>query len=101
MLLFFISIYQDLTVGSSPFRQNKYVTQLIDTTDHKHHLQAAKIYVQPGDTVLTVTEQLNHQIKELNIGKIMDDFKLLNPAIDPLKIQPYTSYFFPIYEVYH
>lgn len=98
VLLLALSLYKDLTIGTTPFNENK--LQPIEQTNLKkveNKLSVVEFRVQPGDTVLSVTEQLNHQLVALDVTQIISDFKTINPHTDPYQLQFNTTYFFPVY----
>lgn len=59
-------------------------------------IDIAHIKIEPGDTVLSVTEELN-ELSSLDIPKIIADFKQLNPGEDPDSLVPNSFYYFPLY----
>lgn len=54
------------------------------------------VTVQPGDTVLSIEEKLNPDAS-LSIINVIEDFKKLNPSVDPNHIQIGHSYKFKLY----
>lgn len=54
------------------------------------------VLVQPGDTVLSIEEKLNPKTT-LSIINVIEDFKKLNPSVDPNHIQIGHSYKFKLY----
>lgn len=103
-LLLLYSIYKDLTIGTSPFNEdNLYVVKprLSQEIEKNDSFSFIEVLIQPGDTVLSIAEELNSQLSTLDVTKVMNDFKLINPGIDPYDLQDNTSYFFPLYTVYH
>lgn len=104
ILLFFFSIYKDLTIGTPPFNEdNLYVVEqkYSQETENNNTISRAEVFVQPGDTVLSITEVLNNELSTLDVTKVLNDFKLINPGINPYDLKSDTSYFFPLYIVYH
>jgi hypothetical protein len=59
--------------------------------------EIAHIKVLPGDTVLSITEEINH-IENLNIDKIKKDFTRLNPGVEINALTPHSFYYFPLYK---
>ncbi|AXK20217.1 TPA: hypothetical protein ROY05_000798 [Bacillus toyonensis] len=55
------------------------------------------IEVKTGETVLSITEQINKK-KIPSIEKIIDDFKQLNKSTSATKIQIGKTYKFPLYQ---
>ncbi|HDR7470136.1 MULTISPECIES: hypothetical protein [Bacillus cereus group] len=54
------------------------------------------IEVKTGETVLSITEQINKK-KIPSIEKVIDDFKQLNKSTSATKIQIGKTYKFPLY----
>ncbi|GAA0602316.1 hypothetical protein GCM10009001_19060 [Virgibacillus siamensis] len=95
-LLFIMSTYKDLTVGTMDDSSHSARNQVTSTTST--HSQAAHIKVQEGETVLSIVEQLNQEsVQTIDIDQILDDFKRLNPDAKPLKIKAGKYYYFPLY----
>ena len=95
ILLLLLSVYNDLT-GQYPrytFEENVRT----ETTDHRETFSAVQVRVQRGQSVLSITDQLNKHIEQIDIEQIMDDFRILNPGVDPLHLQPNKMYYFPLY----
>ncbi|PGB03702.1 hypothetical protein [Bacillus toyonensis] len=55
------------------------------------------IEVKTGETVLSITEQINKK-KIPSIEKVIDDFKQLNKSTSAAKIQIGKTYKFPLYQ---
>lgn len=93
IIFLFISIYNDLN-GK---------TQITEESNSNHHNNNIKftimhIKVQPGDTVLTIVEEINsNKFSTLDINQILSDFQEINPTVDPYSIQPHSFYYFPKY----
>jgi len=96
IILLSISIYKDVTGG-------------LFTSEHKptlehiklNHLNASiiKIKVEPGDTVLSITEQINDFTDTpLNLQQILTDFKHYNPNINPNDLHVNEFYYFLKYD---
>lgn len=98
IFLLIVSLYKDLTIGSSFSNVNKTIhTQQTNSINQKNGMSVIQVRAQPGDTVLSITEELNQQLPDLNIPQIIDDFKILNPNIEPHHLQNDTVYYFPLY----
>src|SRR5690625_2352299 len=98
LLLFLIitSVYHDLTTGSLPHTESNIDQAQIEQTHHE--IIIVKRDVQAGETVLSIIEKINQdQLHELDISKILSDFKQLNPDADPFNLQLNKSYYFPVY----
>lgn len=95
-LMFIMSFYKDLTVGtliSSNHAENEQITPVvnIDST-------AMRVKVQEGETVLSIVEQINqNSVQTIDIDQVLTDFKKLNPEIKPLDINAGEYYYFPLY----
>jgi len=98
IILLIVSLYKDLTIGTSHFNDNKFNhTQQIYLKEQESKLSVIQVRVQPGDTVLSITEQINQQLPHLDIMQIMNDFKTINPNVEPYHLQSDTVYYFPLY----
>lgn len=96
IILFFISIYKDLSSGTSipgeHQSENETNQGLVEQT-----YDVVKIKLAPGDTVLSIVEKLNPTITTLSIDEILNDFRTINPTADPNSLNANTFYFFPKY----
>lgn len=99
IVLFIVSLYKDLTIG----------TQLNSTSNQQHDIEyktevnditVMRVKVQQGDTVLSIVEKINQHVSNtMDIKQIITDFEALNPTIEKseeLKLN--TFYYFPVYE---
>lgn len=97
IILFFISIYKDLTIGT-PISTN--INQKKDnsvTAVNNNSFDIVKIKINPGDTVITVIERLNPELNSFDIELLLKDFSELNPNADPNALMVNRYYFFPKY----
>lgn len=94
IILLALSIYNDLDGKPRIEENNSKNTHLnINTKFTIMHIK-----IQPGDTVLTIVEQINpNKFQILNIAQIITDFQLINPTVDPHHLQPHSFYYFPKY----
>lgn len=98
IILLIISLYKDLTLGT--FQHNSHKSNHMEQTHFKNQenkLSAIRVRIQPGDTVLSITEQINQQLPHIDIMQIMNDFKTINPNVDPYHLQSDIVYYFPVY----
>ncbi|MDC3415536.1 hypothetical protein [Aquibacillus salsiterrae] len=119
LILFVISIFKDLTVGtiiqpseSVSVQDNMPRDKEMDNKDNEEKTEnsfpdeqaisdrytVTRIMIQPGDTVLTIIETINPNIPSMEITQLIEDFKTLNPGVNPHQIIPNESYLFPIYD---
>ncbi|SDQ49540.1 hypothetical protein SAMN05216232_1815 [Virgibacillus subterraneus] len=97
--LFFISIYKDLSIGTTLTSINKTKQPQEEYVTNTKNISVMEVKVHHGDTLLTIVEKINPQLtNNLDVTKIVADFKVLNPTVDPKKLQPNEFYSFPIYE---
>ncbi|MCU5703080.1 hypothetical protein OCF67_02430 [Bacillus wiedmannii] len=104
--------YYDIKIGTLPMLSSYKKTTAAQTikqentdTKQKKENKAEKetdvtyktIEVKTGETVLSITEQINKK-KIPSIEKIIDDFKQLNKSTSATKIQIGKSYKFPLYQ---
>lgn len=92
------SVYYDLKIGTIPA-----ITHASEVkTPHEKTAKPSEPYqlkvVQPGDTVLTVVEQLENGQLSVSIEKVINDFQKLNNGIKPEEIQIGQEYKFPVYK---
>jgi len=97
VILLIVGLHKDLTIGTSLFNNNKpgQIQQIYP--NGQKNISAVAVRVEAGDTLLSITEQINQQTTELDIDQIIIDFKKLNPNIDPFDLEPNSMYYFRIY----
>src|SRR5690625_6784784 len=77
LLLLLLSIYTDLTTGTSQAVDSK---ALSTQTNYR----IIKVKISAGDNVLSVAEQINTEHEMINnVQQIMSDFKNINPQSNP------------------
>lgn len=59
-------------------------------------IEMITVKVMPGDTLLSITEEIN-DFKSLNLKKIIEDFQHLNPGSNYLSLNVHQYYYFPLY----
>ncbi|MFA1820428.1 hypothetical protein ACDX78_09640 [Virgibacillus oceani] len=93
VFLFLFSVYKDLNGGS--LQNNLNEQEITPVTDYK----AVYLKVQHGDTILSIVESINEgNMNKMDIDQIMEDFKLLNPNVQPEEVKVAHFYYFPSYE---
>jgi len=96
LILLLISIYKDLSIGSSI--NNIIIESSSPKTVNTSNFDIVQIKVDSGDTVLSIVEKVNnYQINHIDINKIITDFKQINPFVNPYHLKKNRFYFFPIY----
>ncbi|RYM02221.1 LysM domain-containing protein [Sporolactobacillus sp. THM7-7] len=93
LLLVCWTSYADLTTGTLPSGQK---TDFSVPGSEKAAVPFKRITVEPGDTLLSITERINEG--DVSIDQVMDDFTILNPSADPNHLQIGKSYAFPDYD---
>ncbi|AXI09470.1 hypothetical protein CV093_11910 [Oceanobacillus sp. 143] len=94
-ILLCMSIYKDLSIGNLSSQEN--ISPLEQSPHSDYTITQIKITI--GDTVLSVMEKMNvDESNQLDISRIMDDFKQLNPTADPFHLEPNAFYYFPVYK---
>ncbi|MFD1850262.1 hypothetical protein [Oceanobacillus bengalensis] len=95
ILMLIASIYKDLSLGTA----NNKVMDIPANTETINHISydIMQIKISPGDTLLSVVEGINSSNAKLNFDNLINDFKALNPNVDPYKLEPNTFYYFPVY----
>ncbi|MGG0187090.1 hypothetical protein [Bacillus rhizoplanae] len=96
-------LYYDMTIGTLPllhtYSKTKETSAKASKNDQKENISGAKykiIEVKTGDTVLSITEEINKK-KIPSIEKVVTDFKGLNQSESPAKLQIGKKYKFPLY----
>ena len=89
--LLIISVVDDLSKQQTINEDNR-----IEAGNDKE-FEIAHIKIQAGDTVLSVTEEINN-FDYLDIDQIMEDFAMLNPGIKAGSLIPNSFYYFPLYK---
>jgi len=95
MILLFVSLYLDMVKGNDQHLTSVH-HHTIESSEHES-FQVVKVQVQPGDTVLSISEHINH-IEQLHINQLIEDFTLLNPYVDPYELETFAFYYFPHYD---
>jgi len=95
LILLLVSIYKDLTIDTSKIKSDSKITQFTDASE----LSGIRIRIDPGDTVLSIVEQINKEnhISKIDITQIITDFEKINPDVDPYELKPNNFYYFPLY----
>ena len=100
--------YYDIKIGTLPMLSSYKKTSAAQTIKKEETTtkQSKKeetdvtykaIEVKTGETVLSITEQINKK-KIPSIEKVIDDFKQLNKSTSATKIQIGKTYKFPLYQ---
>ncbi|PEM97165.1 hypothetical protein [Bacillus toyonensis] len=100
--------YYDINIGTLPMLSSYKKTTAAQTIKKEETTtkQSKKeetdvtykaIEVKTGETVLSITEQINKK-KIPSIEKVIDDFKQLNKSTSATKIQIGKTYKFPLYQ---
>ncbi|WP_100398332.1 hypothetical protein [Bacillus sp. FJAT-44742] len=115
-----IAVYYDLTVGTLPTVVDEPATPQAEATVHEEEKNeeeqteqespppppspessfnesAVEVTVEPGQTVLSIVEQLHEGPVPASIQQVSHDFSRLNNDILPEEIQIDQTYWFPTY----
>src|SRR5690625_5498148 len=91
IFLLLFSVYKDLNIGSSGNNRSS-STNSVSITNYN----AVYVKVQHGDTILSIIENINREnISVMDMDQIIEDFKLLNPNINPYQLKTEHYYYFP------
>jgi hypothetical protein len=93
ILILYVVAY-DLKIGTLP--QTQPVNAEIQTVE-KDNIKYKTYEAGPGDTLISVVEELNTQ-GGFTITAMIKDFKSLNPGVNPENIQLGKTYRFPLYK---
>ncbi|ADH08753.1 Uncharacterised protein [Streptococcus pneumoniae] len=93
-----LSSYKKTTAAQTIKKENTDSQQnKANKTEKETDVSYKTIEVKTGETVLSITEQINKK-KIPSIEKVIDDFKQLNKSTSATKIQIGKSYKFPLYQ---
>ncbi|EEK48920.1 hypothetical protein bcere0002_41400 [Bacillus cereus ATCC 10876] len=93
-----LSSYKKTTAAQTIKKENTDSQQNKENkTEKETDVSYKTIEVKTGETVLSITEQINKK-KIPSIEKVIDDFKQLNKSTSATKIQIGKSYKFPLYQ---
>src|SRR5690625_6686085 len=91
LLLLLLSIYTDLTTGTSQAVDYK---ALSTQTNYR----IIKVKISAGDNVLSVAEQINTEHEMINnVKQIMSDFKNINTQNNPHNLNVVNIFYFPFF----
>lgn len=94
--LFLVSLYKDLTIGTSFYNEKE--VNPVKTSTYTVDFTIVQVKAYHEDTVLSIIEKLNEKaITSLDIEEMIADFQKINPRTDPYNLQPNTYYYFPLY----
>ncbi|GGC91878.1 hypothetical protein GCM10007216_23260 [Thalassobacillus devorans] len=108
ILLLLVSLYKDLTVGTTivrPETEKKPASieppppsqaEILDPP--LRYEQQVPVKVKTGDTVLSIMEQLHNGDYHHSIEDMLHDFQQLNPGTEPSSLSIDKVYYFPLYE---
>ncbi|WP_010097012.1 hypothetical protein [Ornithinibacillus scapharcae] len=97
IVLLMVSIYKDLTAGTNFSNINQKENKQPFHSNISQQFSPIKVKIEQGDTLITIIERLNPSLNELNMDQIVEDFRYLNPTVDPNQLQINRFYFFPQY----
>ncbi|KQL53530.1 hypothetical protein AN964_08495 [Heyndrickxia shackletonii] len=92
------SVYYDLKIGTIPAATHASEVKTPQETTAKPTVPFQLKEVEPGETVLTIVEQLEKGPLSVPINKVIHDFQKLNNGIKPEEIQIGQEYKFPVYK---
>ncbi|HDX9577595.1 TPA: hypothetical protein ROX88_001091 [Bacillus pseudomycoides] len=97
-------LYYDMTIGTLPllhtYSKTKETSAKVANDKQQKSTASTKykiIEIKTGDTVLSITEEINKK-KVPSIEKVVTDFKDLNQNDSPAKLQVGKKYKFPLYQ---
>lgn len=100
ILFLIVIIIYDIKIGTIPHntvkKPSSYPVQTIpkDTPTSTYK----EVKVTNGDTILSIEEEISSGWKKHSIQKIIQDFRQLNPGVEPNAIQGGKTYRFPLYK---
>jgi hypothetical protein len=90
--------YQDLTSGSLPAGKTA-ASSSQPPAQETAAVPFQHVTVAPGDTLLSITERTSS--RQPDITKVISDFSILNPSVDPNHLKIGQTYAFPVYTPNH
>lgn len=96
VLLFFLSLYYDMKVGTLPMLASHLDTQAVPTSGQATQAPFFEYQVQSGDTVLSIIQSYTGQAIPVSVETVVQDFIRLN-QVEPTSIQIGQIYQFPTY----
>ncbi|MFC4320792.1 LysM peptidoglycan-binding domain-containing protein [Litchfieldia salsa] len=102
-ILFFILyvIYYDMNIGTLSIVKGevKPVNAVeVTTQEDKSSAPFQAVEIKPGDTLLSISEDLNQNHKKISIMTIIKDFEKLNPDVQANSLKIGQVYKIPLYE---
>lgn len=94
------SIYYDLTIGTLSSHQAVTAVSeinVISNNEQTDNMPYDTKTTKPGDTLISIAEELNQGPLPVSIEQLTDDFEILNKGVEPHEIQINKEYKFPIY----
>ena len=96
IILLILSVVHDLE-KSYP-RNNKNDLQNVQfQVDIQEEHKVIKVTAKPGDTILSLIEEANDGISEINIEILVKEFKRINNS-DSITLKAGSTYYVPIYK---
>jgi|SRR5699024_2092332 len=89
-MLILYTVFMDLTLPNSHDEEHVQIEEV--------HYQIRKVKVEPGDTLLSITESIHKNNDTFKVNQVLHDFKQLNPQVDPYLLKENTFYYFPYYQ---
>lgn len=100
-LFFAFIIYHDIAKGTLPITATTASAPVYKSTEKAtkktKNASYVTVKIQPGDTVLSIIEEVNKDTRSIPMQRIISDFSGLNKQTTPDKIQVGKTYKFPIY----
>ncbi|WP_017755804.1 hypothetical protein [Calidifontibacillus oryziterrae] len=87
----------DQTEVDEPIQKELETSYKSEPRELEPELYFQEVKVTAGQTVLSVVEQMHNGPIPVSISQLVADFQLLNPNVEPEKIQIGKVYKFPVY----
>lgn len=96
-VLLLLSLYMDLN-KDQPIQKDSRIFHESSNIEDVEPFKAVRKKVKAGENFLTIVEEVNpHIFDELTIDQVIEDFKKLNPKVDPYALELQQYYYFPLY----
>ncbi|WP_408006788.1 hypothetical protein ACJROX_19125 [Pseudalkalibacillus sp. A8] len=98
VILFLYSAYFDLKVGTLPTEAKNDMQVQVANSVPTEEVAFKEVQVQPGETVLSILEQIHHGSLPVSIEKAVAEFERLNQNTSAHSIQANETYRFPLFQ---
>lgn len=92
-----VGLYHDLSLDA--MSANLETADTLPNIDPNTDFTVESVQVRPGDTLLSIIEELNHpKLLIVDMEKFITDFQQVNEKVDANQLQAHAYYYFPVYK---